>query len=147
MIDHINFVSACSHPLTPIFVLMSPNDPLLNNSRPSFDNLSPNDPIFKVSLKFQFIFEKIAENVPNVYFAWNIYRNFSYFSVFDPLFWVFSLDYPLFWRNPLTERHLLLSRFLIIPVTLKLSGPGISKTCNYQDWWSKTNVAAFLILQ
>ena len=58
---------------------------------------SPNDPFW------QFFFWLLSKMYPNLYFAWKIDQNLSNFHHLTPIFLVFSLNDPLFWKKKISH--------------------------------------------
>ena len=106
------------------FYLISPNDPLFNNSQPIFGNFLQNDPLFrKHFVKFSLFFQIFVKNVSKFICCTKNLPKFVLLSSFDcppPYFLSSHWMTPPFWRKSLTGRPMVLSCCPSTPVTSKV---------------------------
>ena len=91
------------YPLTPLFVLLSPNDPpSCTNFVTISHQMIPFWHFVKISIYFNFVFSKMC---PSLYFAWKIGKNVYNSHSLTPAFVGFLTEWSLFLRKKsLTER-------------------------------------------
>ena len=81
----------------PFFYLLSPNDPLFNDSQPIFDYSSPNEPLLGI-ISSNLSIEIIAKYVSKFVLCKESLPKFVMYSPFDPLFGLLTA-WPLFRRK------------------------------------------------